>query len=139
VQGIDHHLMNPRNDDERAALTVALIMIVGSDRSEDNMNDSHQHGDCPLTLFGRTIRRFVPAEQSGVTLEGTLVVPKFVNGASGHVATISRSVCTGVRTVINAEARQEQEVREPALGCVRSKEADTAGSRSASDPGRPDK
>jgi hypothetical protein len=41
VGSIDHHRMAPLNDDDRAALTVALIKIVGSDRSEQQEPDSH--------------------------------------------------------------------------------------------------
>jgi hypothetical protein len=47
VENIDRHLMTPWND--RAALTVALSKLAGSDRSEDNGQlepDSHQQGDC---------------------------------------------------------------------------------------------
>jgi hypothetical protein len=33
--------MTPPNDDNRAALTLALIKIVGSNRSEDSTNRIH--------------------------------------------------------------------------------------------------
>jgi hypothetical protein len=41
AQSIDHRLMTPLNDDDRAVLTVALPKIVGSDRSEDKRNRIH--------------------------------------------------------------------------------------------------
>ena len=41
AQSINHRLMTPLNDDDRAALTLALIKIVGSDRSEDSTNRIH--------------------------------------------------------------------------------------------------
>jgi hypothetical protein len=41
VESIDHHLKTPPNDDYRAAPTVALIKIDGSDHSGDNRNRIH--------------------------------------------------------------------------------------------------
>ena len=41
VESIDHHPKTPPNDDDRAAPTVALIKIVGSDHAGDDRNRIH--------------------------------------------------------------------------------------------------
>jgi DNA-binding MarR family transcriptional regulator len=41
AQSNDHRLKRSLNDDDRALVTVALIKVVASDRSEDNRNRIH--------------------------------------------------------------------------------------------------
>jgi hypothetical protein len=43
VESIDHHVRTPLHDDDRAAPTVELIKIVGSDHSGDYRNRIHMN------------------------------------------------------------------------------------------------